>query len=534
MKAYVRPNAALAMGLVALVLSACGEGIDAHFEADFFNPRGNNWWVETNVSANAPLEGVDARVDGGPWQPLSPTDWGSWADSFFVPSGSLVQFRAHASAEDVVLSGTYLWPDAVLVDGPPEEPQPPSDPGDFEAGFVNARGNTWWVEVEVSANAPVTAVHASVNDGPWQPLEATGWGSWADSFFVSSGSLVRFRATATGGGTAQSGHYVWPDAVLVDDPLDPPGEPSPPDDPPPPDDPADFVTHFFGVRGNAWWVEVEVSANAPVVAVHASVNDGPWQALSPTGWGSWAESFFVSSGSLVRFHAASGTGATGSSGLYQWPDAILVDDDPGDPPPPPSGEALPDLILAHARTANTLSIGWEFFPENACAFAEGCLQGTGWRRLLRFATEIQNAGDADLHLGDPRHQTDLFEYDACHGHYHLLASMAYRLLDGAGNDMVPGYKQSFCWGDVERVPHLDGPTTPNYPMTDHVCNENQGLTRGWADIYFSDLDCQFLDITDVPPGIYTLRATVNDNALLEESDYSNNTIEVVVEIPADG
>jgi hypothetical protein len=211
-----------------------------------------------------------------------------------------------------------------------------------------------------------------------------------------------------------------------------------------------------------------------------------------------------------------------------------VDDPPADDPPaddpPADPTGLPDLALSTSRTANTFSVGWEFFPADSCAFAEGCLQGTGWRRLLRFATEIQNIGDADVHLGDPVTQPDLFEYDACHGHFHLLASMSYRLLDEDGVDRVPGFKQSFCWGDIVRVAGVDGPETPNFPMSDEVCNENQGLTRGWADVYWADLDCQFLDITGLPPGTYTFRATVNENGLIEESDYTNNTIEILVEI----
>ena len=33
----------------------------------------------------------------------------------------------------------------------------------------------------------------------------------------------------------------------------------------------------------------------------------------------------------------------------------------------------------------------------------------------------------------------------------------------------------------------------------------QGLSAGWADVYSSDLDCQWLDVTGVPEGDYLLR-----------------------------
>jgi hypothetical protein len=51
------------------------------------------------------------------------------------------------------------------------------------------------------------------------------------------------------------------------------------------------------------------------------------------------------------------------------------------------------------------------------------------------------------------------------------------------------------------------------------------------------LPCQWIDITGVPPGDYTLRITLNqprpDTALpiLNERDYSNNIAEVVVVVP---
>lgn len=83
---------------------------DGEFQATFSNVRGNEWWVEADVGANEPLAGVDARVNGGAWRPLSQTAWGSWADSFFVPEGSTVELRARSVDGDVDVSAPYPWP----------------------------------------------------------------------------------------------------------------------------------------------------------------------------------------------------------------------------------------------------------------------------------------------------------------------------------------------------------------------------------------------------------------------------------------
>lgn len=36
---------------------------------------------------------------------------------------------------------------------------------------------------------------------------------------------------------------------------------------------------------------------------------------------------------------------------------------------------------------------------------------------------------------------------------------------------------------------------------------SQGLSPGCHDIYAANIDCQWIDITDVPPGNYVLKVT---------------------------
>ena len=44
----------------------------------------------------------------------------------------------------------------------------------------------------------------------------------------------------------------------------------------------------------------------------------------------------------------------------------------------------------------------------------------GERRLLRFTTSIMNMGTGPLVVPSPQERPDLFVYDACHLHDHLM------------------------------------------------------------------------------------------------------------------
>lgn len=191
-----------------------------------------------------------------------------------------------------------------------------------------------------------------------------------------------------------------------------------------------------------------------------------------------------------------------------------------------TGEAcpLPDLTISAEAALSSLSIGHESFTPASCAIVEGCVGGPGSRRLLRFSTQTPNIGDADMIMGDPSGQPD-FQYSSCHGHYHFEGYARYELLDSTGMVAATGHKQAFCLLDLSPMPGTSTP--PRYH-----CGF-QGISAGWSDIYGSGLDCQWVDITGVAAGAYSLRITVNGDHTLPEADYTNNTIEVPVTIPED-
>jgi hypothetical protein len=180
--------------------------------------------------------------------------------------------------------------------------------------------------------------------------------------------------------------------------------------------------------------------------------------------------------------------------------------------------ALPDIVLVESQMAGSIHITDQTFAAEDCEIVEGCVGGTGVRRLLRFSTVTANQGTGDLYLGNPE-GNPLFEFSACHGHHHFLGYALYELVDGNGT-LVTGNKQAFCLLDSVQV-------EPGSPGPKYTC-ELQGISAGWADSYPYFLPCQWLDITGLTPGEYTLRVSVNPDQILPETDYGNNVLSIPV------
>jgi len=164
----------------------------------------------------------------------------------------------------------------------------------------------------------------------------------------------------------------------------------------------------------------------------------------------------------------------------------------------------------------------EDVDERPCAVQEGHITA-GTHRLLRFNTQTRNIGTQDLVLGNPEGDPR-FEYFECHRHYHFNGFASYELLDQNNQPVALGRKVSFCLLDGIRW-------DPKSPLQGKYHCNNQGIQAGWADVYDAGLDGQWVDITGVPPGTYTLRITMNPDQVIEETDYTNNSAstQVVIE-----
>jgi hypothetical protein len=188
----------------------------------------------------------------------------------------------------------------------------------------------------------------------------------------------------------------------------------------------------------------------------------------------------------------------------------------------PQAVFLPDLTIDGDVLRQSIRFSSERIRPNDCAAVEGCVTGTGRRRLMRFSVFTPNIGTADMVLGDPD-GNPLFEFSPCHGHYHFNGYATYELLDRTGTSVMTGRKQAFCLLDSEKIDPLAGPPKYNCGF--------QGISKGWADLYSYDLDCQWLDVTGIPAGEYQLKVTINPEHLLNELRFDNNSFSVPVRIP---
>jgi hypothetical protein len=186
---------------------------------------------------------------------------------------------------------------------------------------------------------------------------------------------------------------------------------------------------------------------------------------------------------------------------------------------------LPDLTVDSQDLHDSLLIETKNFTPDNCAVVEGCVDGLGNRKLLRFNTVTPNIGSAAVFLGNPIGNPE-FIYSACHMHYHFQEYADYRLLDMGGNIVARGHKQAFCLVDLYRPNGSTGDPHPTYT----TCNF-QGISPGWADIYNRGLDCQWIDITGVPSGRYVLEVQINPAHVIRESNYNNNVGRTEVVVP---
>ncbi len=171
-------------------------------------------------------------------------------------------------------------------------------------------------------------------------------------------------------------------------------------------------------------------------------------------------------------------------------------------------------------------VQWKYFPANNCAITERCVNGPGWRRLLLFDTVTPNRGTADMFMGPPAANADRFEYSMCHMHYHFNTYAQYALKRADGTNAANGHKQAFCLMDTNTI------VGESAEGLQYTC-ENQGIQMGWQDVYGSYLDCQWIDVTDVAPGAYTLNVAVNTEHVLVERNYDNNVANIPITITPD-
>jgi len=197
---------------------------------------------------------------------------------------------------------------------------------------------------------------------------------------------------------------------------------------------------------------------------------------------------------------------------------------PGDPNCPDG----PDLIVVQSAIETSMYLSTQNVPGNDCYVAEGCMNGYGMRDIIRFTTHIKNIGNLDYYIGSPSANPGQFDFVNCHNHVHYKGYAEYLLYDLAGNEIPIGFKNGFCVMDLE----CSGGGTAQYGCS------TMGITAGCGDIYSSGLSCQWIDITDVDTGTYTMVVRTNwdqspDALGRLELSHTNNWAQVCIYLGRD-
>lgn len=117
-----------------------------------------------------------------------------------------------------------------------------------------------------------------------------------------------------------------------------------------------------------------------------------------------------------------------------------------------------------------------------------------------------------------------------HHHWHLQHVAAYSLWNSQKSaEVAPSQKVGFCLEDSEHVEENIGPEQGVYvdygPHPREFCRQYQpeatevfeGISEGWRDVYDASLAYQWVDLSNVLPGEYWLRAEVNPEHFIHEA-----------------
>ncbi|HVL89784.1 MAG TPA: lysyl oxidase family protein [Actinomycetota bacterium] len=228
-----------------------------------------------------------------------------------------------------------------------------------------------------------------------------------------------------------------------------------------------------------------------------------------------------------------------------------------------TGPLVPDLVaLPPAEfkiAAGTLSFMPVEYQETGGCYPDEMAENPSLTRCLRFDAGVANLGHGPFELrldtttmaGEPVVWQDIYAADgsrttigagtytwhATHAHVHYQNFVEYRLHrvgeDGTpGEEVVGSRKADFCMIDTRLIwfgEYGNGPRNHHFPQCNIPGGDGagptemrQGIDVGWADIYTWDLPGQYIDISNVPDGIYAVVLEADPSGVLSQLTRTND------------
>jgi len=234
---------------------------------------------------------------------------------------------------------------------------------------------------------------------------------------------------------------------------------------------------------------------------------------------------------------------------FRWSDVVTV--------PLASVAKFPDGAPILVDTNLSLPSEKEVLPDLIPFAAQDLrLAQEAGRTVLRFTAIFWNAGHGRFELVshpgtdpaadayEPTYQHILnsfgtyrdplvgsFFWHQTHRHYHFLDFADYTLEPIATGSNVSGStkKTTFCMRDDTAV-MPSWTDAPRYGYFAGCTSRRQGVSIGWADRYASSLPDQFVDVQDVPAGLYKLTFNVDPRGKFIEKRRDNNMSATFVEL----
>jgi hypothetical protein len=139
--------------------------------------------------------------------------------------------------------------------------------------------------------------------------------------------------------------------------------------------------------------------------------------------------------------------------------------------------------------------------------------------------------DSTFYDDTSRHAVIHYENTDGHDHWHLMNAARFSLWNQSGTaEVAPGAKVGFCLEDGEAADPFAAPTPAYASTTIQRCKEGQpeatsvyeGISSGWRDVYGANVYFQWVDISDVAPGLYRLGGQMDPDDFVREANEGNN------------